>query len=154
MKIGYIYPQFELSRDPSALGALGQAADALGYDHMMMFDHVAGADHTNRQPPLTGPFDYTHPFHDPFVAIGYLAGITKRIAFATGVVILPQRQTVLVARQTADIDLLSGGRFRLGTVHHRPFDGDGPLPFLLSSCPAPSQFPAGLEICLPGGLGA
>jgi probable F420-dependent oxidoreductase len=114
MKIGYIFPQFELAGDPTALGVLGRAADTLGYDHMMMFDHVAGADHANRTPPLTGPFTYQHPFHEPFVAISYLMGMTKRIAFATGVVILPQRQTVLVARQAADIDLLSGGRLRLG----------------------------------------
>src|SRR2546426_865561 len=81
-----------------------------------MYDHVAGAVRADREPPLWeyGPYDETHPFHDPFVAFGYLAGITKRLEFATGVLVLPQRQTLLVARQAADVDLLSGGRLRLG----------------------------------------
>ena len=63
---------------------------------------------------LTGPYTEHDPFHDPFVMFAYLAGITERIGFATGVLVLPQRQTALVARQAADVDLLSGGRLRLG----------------------------------------
>jgi len=75
---------------------------------------VLGAVHADRTPALTGPYTEHHPFHDPLVMFGYLAGITKRIGFATGILILPQRQTALVARQAADVDLLSGGRLRLG----------------------------------------
>jgi probable F420-dependent oxidoreductase len=78
-----------------------------------VFDHVVGASH-DREPKLWGPYTENHPFHDPFVMFGYLAGITRRIELATGVLILPQRQTVLVAQQAADVDLLSGERLRLG----------------------------------------
>ena len=75
---------------------------------------MLGAVHADRTPPLTGPYTEHDPFHDPFVMFAYLAGITERIGFATGVLVLPQRQTALVARQAADVDLLSGGRLRLG----------------------------------------
>lgn len=116
MKIGAAYPQTELGGDPAALDAIGRAVEALGYDHLLMYDHVVGAVHENRDPPLWegGPYTDKHPFHDPLVAFGYLAGITKRIELVTGVLILPQRQTVLVAKQATDVDLLSGGRLRLG----------------------------------------
>lgn len=116
MKIGAAYPQTELGGDPVALDAIGRAVEALGYDHLLMYDHVVGAVHENRDPPLWegGPYTDKHPFHDPFVAFGYLAGITQRIELVTGVLILPQRQTVLVAKQATDIDLLSNGRLRLG----------------------------------------
>jgi probable F420-dependent oxidoreductase len=116
MKIGAVYPQTEMNGDPLALDAIGRALEAIGYDHVIMYDHVAGAVRADRDPPLWeyGPYDETHSFHDPFVAFGYLAGVTKRLEFATGVLVLPQRQTVLVARQAADVDLLSGGRMRLG----------------------------------------
>jgi probable F420-dependent oxidoreductase len=75
---------------------------------------VLGAVHADRTPQLTGPYTEHDPFHDPLVMFAYLAAITERLQFATGVLILPQRQTVLVARQAADLDLLSGGRLRLG----------------------------------------
>ncbi|MFY9329523.1 MAG: LLM class F420-dependent oxidoreductase [Georgfuchsia sp.] len=116
MKIGAVYPQIELGGDPIALDQIGRAVEALGYDHLLMYDHVVGAVHENRNPPLWeyGPYTDKHPFHDPLVVFGYLAAITKRIEFVTGVLILPQRQTVLVAKQATDIDLLSGGRLRLG----------------------------------------
>lgn len=116
MQIGAIYPQNETGGDPRALDAIGRAAEDLGYDHLLMFDHVAGAVRENRAQPLKGPYSDKDPFHDPLVAFGYLAGATKRIGFATGILILPQRQTLLVARQTADVDLLSGGRLRLGVA--------------------------------------
>ena len=114
MKIGIVYPQTELGGDPLAVGRFGRAVEALGFDHLVAYEHVLGAVHADRTPPLTGPYTEHHPFHDPFVMFGYLAAITERIGFATGVVILPQRQTALVARQAADVDLLSGGRLRLG----------------------------------------
>jgi probable F420-dependent oxidoreductase len=116
MKIGAAYPQTELGGDPLAVDRIGRTVEVLGYDHLLMYDHVVGAVHENRDPPLWkhGPYTDKHPFHDPLVAFGYLAGITRRIELVTGILILPQRPTVLVAKQTADVDLLSGGRLRLG----------------------------------------
>jgi probable F420-dependent oxidoreductase len=113
MKIGVIYPQTELQGDPQAVRRIGLAAEELGYDHLLAYDHVLGATH-DREPKLRGPYTDKHPFHDPFVMFAYLAGITQRIEFVSGILILPQRQTVLVARQAADLDLLSHERFRLG----------------------------------------
>jgi probable F420-dependent oxidoreductase len=112
--IGVVYPQTELGGDPVAVRQLGKAVEDLGFDHLFAYDHVLGAVHADRTPPLTGPYTEHDPFHDPFVMFAYLAGITERIGFTTGVLILPQRQTALVARQAADVDLLSGGRLRLG----------------------------------------
>lgn len=114
MKIGAVYPQIELGGSPEAFDKIGRAVEAMGLDHLVMYDHVVGAVHEGRDPPLWGPYTENDPFHDPFVAFGYLAGITKRIHFYTGVLILPQRQTVLVAKQATDVDLLSNGRFTLG----------------------------------------
>lgn len=114
MKIGAVYPQTELQGDPAAVRRIGLAVEEYRFDHLLAYDHVVGAVHADREPPLWGPYDETHPFHDPFVMFGYLAAITERIEFATGVLILPQRQTVLVAKQAADLELLSGGRLRLG----------------------------------------
>jgi len=114
MQIGIVYPQIELGGDPAAVGRFGRAVEALGFDHLLAYEHVLGAVHADRTPPLTGPYTEHHPFHDPFVMFAYLAGITERIGFATGILIVPQRQTALVARQATDVDLLSGGRLRLG----------------------------------------
>lgn len=113
MKIGAVYPQTELRGDPRALTRIGTAVETLGFDHLLAYDHVLGATH-DREPKLTGPYTDQDPFHDPLVMFAYLAGITQRLELVCGVLILPQRQTVLVARQCADLDLLSGGRFRLG----------------------------------------
>jgi probable F420-dependent oxidoreductase len=114
MKIGVVYPQTELGGDPAAVRRIGKAVEDLGFDYLLAYDHVLGAEHADRTPPLPGPYTELDPFHDPFVMFGYLAGITERIGFATGVLVLPQRQTALVARQAADVDLLSGNRLRLG----------------------------------------
>ncbi|MEY9966642.1 putative F420-dependent oxidoreductase [Streptacidiphilus sp. MAP12-16] len=114
MQIGVVYPQIELRGDPSAVRRFGRAVEDLGFDHLLAYDHVLGAVHADRTPRLTGPYAEHDPFHDPFVMFAHLAAITERISFATGVLILPQRQTALVARQAADVDLLSGGRLRLG----------------------------------------
>lgn len=114
MQIGAVYPQIELGGDPEALDRIGRAVEDMGYDHLVMYDHVVGAVHADRNPPLWGSYTNQDPFHDPLVAFGYLAGVTKRIELVTGILILPQRQTVLVAKQTTDVDLLSRGRLRLG----------------------------------------
>lgn len=114
MQIGVVYPQNELRGDPTAVRRIGRAVEDRGFDYLLAYDHVLGAVHADRTPQLTGPYTEHDPFHDPFVLFAYLAGITERLRFATGVLILPQRQTALVARQAADVDLLSGGRLRLG----------------------------------------
>lgn len=114
MRIGVVYPQNETHGDPRGLHDIGVAADELGYDSLLFYDHVVGAEHADREPPLWGPYTEHDSFHDPLIAFGYLAGITSRIELATGVLVLPQRQTVLVAQQAADADLLSNGRLRLG----------------------------------------
>jgi probable F420-dependent oxidoreductase len=114
MRTGVVYPQTELQGDPAAVRLIGRAVEDLGFDHLLAYDHVLGAVHAGRARPLSGPYSEREPFHDPLVLFAYLAGLTERIEFATGVVVLPQRQTALVARQAADVDLLSGGRLRLG----------------------------------------
>lgn len=113
MKVGIIYPQNELGGDPEAVRRIGLAVEELGFDHLLAYDHVVGVTH-DREPELWGPYTEAHPFHDPLVMFAYLAGIVRRIEFVTGILILPQRQTALVARQAADLDLLSGERFRMG----------------------------------------
>ena len=114
MQIGVVYPQTELRGDPTAVRRIGRSVEDLGFDHLLAYDHVLGAVHADRIPQLAGPYTEQDPFHDPFVMFAYLAGITDRIQFATGILILPQRQTAPVARQAADLDLLSRGRLRLG----------------------------------------
>jgi probable F420-dependent oxidoreductase len=114
MQVGIVYPQNELKGDPSAVRRIGKAVEELGFDHLLAYDHVLGAVHADRTPPLTGPYTERDTFHDPFVMYAHLAAITERIEFATGILVLPQRQTALVARQATDVDLLSGGRLRLG----------------------------------------
>jgi probable F420-dependent oxidoreductase len=114
MQIGVVYPQIEFRGDPTAVRRIGRAVEDLGFDHLLTYDHVLGAVHADRSPQLTGPYTEHDPFHDPFVMFAYLAGITERIHFSTGILVLPQRQTALVARQAADVDLLSAGRLRLG----------------------------------------
>jgi probable F420-dependent oxidoreductase len=111
--MGVIFPQNEITQDPIAVRDYAQVAEALGYTHLLTYDHVVGADITNR-PDWRGPYTLHSLFHEPFVLFGYLAGLTQRIEFVTGILILPQRQTVLVAKQAAEVDVLSGGRFRLG----------------------------------------
>ena len=114
MKAGVVCPQTELGGDPGAVKAFAQAAEDMGYDHIVIYDHVLGAEHAGREPKLTGPYKETDPFHEPLVTYAYLVGVTKTLGLATGVIILPQRQTVLLAKQAADVDLFSDGRLRLG----------------------------------------
>ena len=114
MKLGVAYPQIELGGNPEAVRTFGVVLEEFGFDHILAYDHVVGAVHADRDPPLTGPYTEKDPFHDPFLMFAYLAGMTSRLEMATGVLILPQRQTVLVAKQALDLSLFSGDRFRLG----------------------------------------
>jgi probable F420-dependent oxidoreductase len=114
VKLGVVFPTCDIGDDPVAIRDYAQAAEELGYDHLLVYDHVLGAVHAGREPPLQGPYGERDAFHEPFVLFGYLAAATRRIGLATGVLVLPQRQTALVAKQAAEIDLLSGGRLRLG----------------------------------------
>lgn len=114
MKIGVSYPTTEVAGDPDAIRKFVRAADALGYGHMMAYDHVVKTPHEGRDPKLTGPYTEKDSFHDPFVLFAFAAALSDKLEFATGVLVLPQRQTVLVAQQAADVDLLSRERLRLG----------------------------------------
>jgi probable F420-dependent oxidoreductase len=116
MKIGAVYPQAELGGDPEALHDIAVGVERLGYDHLLLYDHVVGASHAGREPALPVHYNENTPFHEPLVAFGYLAAVTRRIELITGILILPQRQTVLVAKQAAEVDRLSGGRLRLGVA--------------------------------------
>jgi probable F420-dependent oxidoreductase len=113
MRIGVTFPQTELGGDASAVRAYGQRVEELGYTHLLAYDHVVGADPTVHE-GWAGPYDIHTTFHEPLVMFGYLAAVTTTLELVTGVIILPQRQAVLVAKQAAEIDLLSEGRLRLG----------------------------------------
>ena len=113
MRLGAIFPQTEIGSDPVAVRDFAQAAEGLGYEHLLVFDHVLGADTSVRQ-GWDRPYSSADMFHEPFVLFGYLAGLTEKIEMVTGVLILGQRQTSLVAKQAAEVDVLTGGRLRLG----------------------------------------
>lgn len=113
MKIGVVFPQTEIGSDVGAVRAYAQRVEELGFSHVLAYDHVVGADpqvHTGWQ----APYDVRTTFHEPLVMFGYMAGLTTSLEFVTGVIILPQRQAALVAKQATEVDLLSGGRLRLG----------------------------------------
>lgn len=112
MHIGVVFPQTELGGDPGAVRAYGQRVEELGFTHIVAYDHVVGADPAVHR-DWAGPYDLYTTFHEPMVMFGYLAAVTS-LELVTGVVILPQRQAVLVAKQAAEVDLLTGGRLRLG----------------------------------------
>jgi probable F420-dependent oxidoreductase len=112
VRVGVVFPQTELGGDAGAVRAYGQAVAELGYHHLLAYDHVVGADpavHTG----WAGPYDVTTTFHEPLVMFGFLAALTD-LELVTGILILPQRQTALAAKQAAEVDLLTGGRFRFG----------------------------------------
>jgi probable F420-dependent oxidoreductase len=113
MKIGVVYPQTEYGSDPIAIRDYAQTAEGLGYSHILAYDHVVGAN-PDRPGGWKGPYTYLTPFHEPFTLFAYMAGVTEAIGFTTGIIILPQRQAVLVAKQAATLDVLSGGRLRVG----------------------------------------
>ncbi len=113
MKIGVVFPQTEFTPDPIAVRDYAQTVEGLGFSHMHAYDHVLGAN-PERPGGWTGPYTYKSSFFEPFVLFSYLAGLTHTIEFDTGILILPQRQTALVAKQAATLDVLSQGRTRLG----------------------------------------
>ena len=113
MEYGVVFPQLEIGTDPGVIRGFAQAVEGLGYSDLLIYDHVLGAD-TQRRPGWSGYYTSRDMFHEPFVLYGYLAAVTQRIRLVTGIIILPQRQTVLVAKQTAEVDVLSGGRLSLG----------------------------------------
>src|SRR5262249_2710144 len=112
MQIGVVFPQTEIGADPAGIRAFAAAAEELGYAHPIAYDHVLGADPAGH-PGWSGPYDVDTTFHEPFVLMGYLAAITS-LELVTSIIILPQRQTALVAKQAAEVDLLTEGRLRLG----------------------------------------
>lgn len=113
MRFGVVYPQTEFPPDPAAIRDYVQAAESLGYHHILAYDHVLGAN-PDRPDRLTGPYTFEDPFMEPFTLFSYMCAYTERLEFTTGVLILPQRQTALVAKQAAVLDALSGGHLRLG----------------------------------------
>lgn len=114
MNIGAVFPHQEIGSDPIVLRDWAQTAEGLGYSHILVYDHVIGAVHEEREPKLWGPYTELDAFHEPLVLFGYFAACTERIGLATGILILPQRQTVLVAKQAAQLAVLSNNRLRLG----------------------------------------
>jgi probable F420-dependent oxidoreductase len=112
MQIGVVYPQTELPADPGTVRAYVRRVEELGYRHVLIYDHVLGAD-TTVYPDWRGPYDIDTTFHEPLVFYGFLAAITS-MELVTGIIIAPQRQTALLAKQAAEVDILAGGRFRLG----------------------------------------
>jgi len=112
MQLGALLPLGDIGGDPGVVREFAQTAETIGYDFLEAPDHVLGVNAASR--PGWDRNTSEDLFHDPFVLFGYLAGCTTRLGFSTGVLILPQRQTVLVAKQAACLDVLCGGRFRLG----------------------------------------
>ena len=112
MRIGVVFPQTELGGDAGAVRAYAQRAEELGFTHVLAYDHVVGADPAVHS-GWDGPYDVHTTFHEPMVLYGYLAAVTS-MELVTGIIILPQRQTMLAAKQAAEVDLLTSGKFRLG----------------------------------------
>jgi len=113
VRLGVVFPQTEIGSDAGGVRAYGEAVADAGFDHVLAYDHVLGAD-PGGHPGFSGPYTAASAFHEPLVLYGFLAAVAPRLELVTGILILPQRQTALVAKQAAEIDLLTGGRFRLG----------------------------------------
>ncbi|HZS00345.1 MAG TPA: LLM class F420-dependent oxidoreductase [Chloroflexota bacterium] len=114
MKLGVVFPQTEIGNDPLVIRDYAQAAEALGYNHLLAFDHVVGGHPDRFQGQRPPPYTHESAFHEPFVLFGCLAAMTTRLELVVGVLVLPQRQTALVAKQAAEVQALSQGRLRLG----------------------------------------
>jgi len=113
MQIGVVFPQTEIGSSPASVRDYVQATEDLGYAHLLAFDHVLGAD-PGRHADWNGPYSHRDMFHEPFILFAYLAALTQRLQFVSGVIIMGQRQTALLAKQAAEVDVLTGGRLRLG----------------------------------------
>ena len=114
MEIGVIFPQTEIEPDVSAIRDFAQAAQDMGYSYFFIADHVLGADASAYDHPLFGMYNHESVVHESLTTMGYLAAVTPGMGLMSGILILPQRQTALVAKQAAEIDVLCGGRLRLG----------------------------------------
>lgn len=123
MRLGLLFPHYELADDaPASAAAYARAAESAGFTHLAMHEHILGIDKA-QHPTAPPPYDIGHSFHEPFVLMGYLAALTERLEFMTDIMVLPQRQTALVAKQAAEVDVLSGGRIRLGAgIGYNPFE--------------------------------
>jgi probable F420-dependent oxidoreductase len=113
MRLGAVFPFTDIHEDPIAVRDFVQGVDALGYDHIVGYDHVLGSNPASR-PGFDGPFIHTSPFYEPLTLFAHMAAISRRLEFVSAVLILPQRQAALVAKQAAIADVLAGGRIRLG----------------------------------------
>jgi probable F420-dependent oxidoreductase len=113
LHLGVVYPQTEYPNDPAAIRDYAHTVEGLGYSHILAYDHVLGAN-PDRPGGWQGVYSYQNPFQEPLILFGYLSAVTEKVGFATGILVLPQRQTALVAKQAAEVDILSGGRLRLG----------------------------------------
>ena len=113
MQLGALLPQNEIGRDPGAIRAYAQGIEECGYGHLTCYEHVLGACVSTR-PDWTGPYTSEDAFHEPFLLFAYLAAVTEKLQFATCILVLPQRQTALVAKQAAELAVLSGNRFWMG----------------------------------------
>ncbi|PZC47150.1 MAG: Flavin-dependent oxidoreductase, luciferase family [Chloroflexi bacterium] len=112
-KIGAVFPQTEIGNDPDEIKQYVTAVESMGFDHILIYDHVLGVNTANR-PNWKGAYKLEDSFHEVMVLFGYIAAITTKIELATGILVLPQRDTALVAKQAAELDILSNGRLRLG----------------------------------------
>ncbi len=115
MRPGAVFPQTEIGSDPVVIRDYAQAIEGMGFDYLLTYEHVLGAN-PERPGGWRGIYTYRDAFHEPFVLFGYLAAVTQRLEFVTGILVLPQRPTALVAKQAATLDVLSGGRLRLGVA--------------------------------------
>ena len=115
MKIGIVFPQTEFNGDPAAIRDFVQTAEDLGYTHILAYDHILGANPV-RPGGWSGPYTHRDPFYEPFLLFSYMAALTRTLEFVTGIIILPQRETVLAAKQAATLDVLCDGRLRLGVA--------------------------------------
>ena len=113
IQLGAYFPTRDMPADRAAIRDWAQAAEGMGFDYIEVSDHVLGADRA-ALPGFEGPYDIDDSFHETFVTLSYIAAVTQRVALSTGILILPQRQAALAAKQAAQVDILCGGRLRLG----------------------------------------
>jgi len=116
VKIGITFPQTEIGHDPNVLRDFAQTAEGLGFTHILAYDHVLGADPSDRPEGWRRGYTHESSFHEPLVLFAYLGAVTTKVEFVSGIIILPQRQTALVAKQAAEVDILTGERLRLGVA--------------------------------------